>query len=58
VPTNLTKTPCVLHTTITVDTGTSLLTVPPANFAVLSKAIGNVAADCSNKKQLPTIACR
>lgn len=38
-----------------VDTGTSVLAGPPAATQALISKIGNVSADCSNVKSLPTI---
>jgi len=38
-----------------VDTGTSLLAGPPAAMNKLIAKVGNVSADCSNVKSLPTI---
>lgn len=40
---------------LVVDTGTSVLTGPPSAIGPLLKMIGNVTADCSNVKTLPTI---
>merc|ERR1712194_70862 len=39
-----------------VDTGTSILTVPPLAWRKISKAIGKVSADCSNVEALPTLS--
>lgn len=38
-----------------VDTGTSVLTGPPSVVGKLIAKVGNVSADCSNKKSLPTL---
>jgi hypothetical protein len=38
-----------------VDTGTSILTVPPSAWKTIGPAIGNVSADCSNVETLPTL---
>merc|ERR1711915_727732 len=38
-----------------VDTGTSLLAGPPKAVEALTSEIGEVAADCSNVKSLPTM---
>jgi len=38
-----------------VDTGTSILTVPPSQWKKISQVIGNVSADCSNIDSLPTL---
>jgi len=40
---------------LVVDTGTSILTGPTSAIGPLINAIGNVSADCSNVKSLPTI---
>jgi len=39
-----------------VDTGTSILVVPPKQFAKMQQAIGNVSADCSNVQKLPPLS--
>jgi len=38
-----------------VDTGTSIVVVPPTQFAKVQKAVGNVSSDCSNINSLPTL---
>merc|ERR1712187_235840 len=39
-----------------VDTGTSILTIPPAAFKKISPVIGNVSSDCSNVDSLPVLS--
>mmetsp|Transcript_22538 Transcript_22538/g.48327 ORF Transcript_22538/g.48327 Transcript_22538/m.48327 type:complete len:399 (-) Transcript_22538:202-1398(-) len=39
-----------------VDSGTSILVVPPNDFANIGPVIGNVSSDCSNVKDLPTLS--
>merc|ERR1719335_655798 len=39
-----------------VDTGTSILVVPPTTFTKVQQAIGNVSSDCSNLHSLPTLS--
>merc|ERR1712157_606447 len=39
-----------------VDTGTSIIVVPPMQFLKVNQTIGHVAPDCSNLKTLPTIS--
>jgi len=39
-----------------VDTGTSIIVVPPTEFKKVNQTIGAVNADCSNVKSLPTIS--
>lgn len=38
-----------------VDTGTSIITVPPSEWKTISGVIGDVATDCSNVSSLPTL---
>merc|ERR1712048_340722 len=38
-----------------VDTGTSIITVPPSEWKTISGVIGDVATDCSNVTSLPTL---
>lgn len=39
-----------------VDTGTSIIVMPPATFATINQTIGEVKSDCSNVKSLPTLS--
>ncbi|CAJ1392342.1 unnamed protein product [Effrenium voratum] len=45
----------VLGCPMVVDTGTSVIAVPPGQFAKVSQSIGAVASDCSNVKTLPVL---
>ncbi|CAE7221541.1 CTSE [Symbiodinium necroappetens] len=38
-----------------VDTGTSVIAVPPLQFIKINQTIGHLASDCSNVKSLPTL---
>mmetsp|Transcript_44891 Transcript_44891/g.83778 ORF Transcript_44891/g.83778 Transcript_44891/m.83778 type:complete len:406 (-) Transcript_44891:42-1259(-) len=45
----------VIGCPMVVDTGTSIIAVPPGQFLKVNQTIGQVAADCSNVKSLPTL---
>jgi len=47
---------CLFGCKAIVDTGTSLIVLPSAEFSKMSDKIGQVASDCSNVNSLPTIA--
>lgn len=45
----------VIGCPMVVDTGTSIITVPPLEWTKIHKAIGDVKKDCSNIDSLPTM---
>lgn len=46
----------ILGCPMVVDTGTSILVVPPGQMAKVTQAIGNVSTDCANVASLPTLS--